>query len=195
MGALKPKRCHWAQVLCWATASWNSHAFLLPTIKHNRNAVMAITNEDLERVKNQLEIKIHSVSVDHVNMAQAIGSYAERFNGVEERFKGVDARLDTIDLRLDALSADFDRRFEAQAAEIDRRFKALDARFDAFDGRSDGRFDRMESNFHRLEQRMERRTDRLDDKLDARFNVQTVLMMLLGILVLFGDVIRPLIGL
>lgn len=39
------------------------------------------------------------------------------------------------------------------------------------------------------------RIDRLDSKLDARFNVQTVLMTVLGVLVLFGDPIRSALGL
>ena len=40
---------------------------------------MAITNDDLERVRHQLELKINSVSVEHVHLVQAIGSYGERF--------------------------------------------------------------------------------------------------------------------
>ena len=126
---------------------------------------MAVTNDDLERVRFQLEAKINSVNVDHVNMAQAIGSYGERFTAL-------DRQLDATDLRIDALSADMDRRFDTLSAEMDRRFS--DVRSDI--ARLDGRL------------------DRLDAKLDARFNVQTVLMTVLGVLVLFGDSIRTLIG-
>ena len=119
---------------------------------------MAITPAELDRVRLELETKITSVTVDHVSMAQAIGSYGERFtgiearfNGVEARFSGVEARIDAVDLRLDALTADISR--------------------------------------------LEGRIDRMDSKLDARFNAQTVLMTVLGVLVLFGDPIRSALGL
>ena len=39
---------------------------------------MAITNDDLERVRNQLEMKINSARVEHVHLVQAIGSYGEQ---------------------------------------------------------------------------------------------------------------------
>ena len=126
---------------------------------------MAITNDDLERVRYQLELKINSVSVEHVHLVQAIGSYGERFTAV-------DARFDAIDARLDAMSADMDRRFDAMTADIDRRF----------------------SDVRRDIERVDRRLDKLDSKMDNRFNVQTVLMTTLGVLVLFGEPIRQLLG-
>ncbi len=138
---------------------------------------MAITNEDLERVRQQLELKINSVNVEHMHLVQAVGSYGERFTAVDRRLEG-------IDFRLDALSADMDRRFDGLSADMDRRFE--DVRADI--ARLDGRIDRLES-------RMETRIDRLDTKLDARFNVQTVLMTVLGVLILFGDPVRELLGL
>ena len=88
---------------------------------------MAITNDDLERVRNQLEMKINSVSVEHVHLVQAIGSYSERFTAVDARFDAVDHRLDAVDHRLDALSADFERRFDVLSADVDRRFEAMTA--------------------------------------------------------------------
>ena len=115
---------------------------------------MAITNDDLERVRYQLELKINSVSVEHVHLVQAIGSYGERFTAV-------DARFDAVDLRLDAMSADMDRRFSDVRRDIER---------------------------------VDRRLDKLDSKMDNRFNVQTVLMTTLGVLVLFGEPIRQLLG-
>lgn len=133
---------------------------------------MAATNEDLERLQRRLESKINSVSVDHVNMAQAIGSYGERFTGIE-------ARIDAIDLRLDALSADMDRRFDNITADMDRRFNYVDQRF------SDVRADIA---------RLDGRIDRIDSKLDARFNIQTALTTALGVLILFGDPIREMLG-
>lgn len=129
---------------------------------------MAITQAELDRARLELETKITSVTVEHVSMAQAIGSYGERFNGLEARFTGVEARIDAVDFRLDALSADMDRRFDA----VDRRF------------------DDVRADIGRLDSRI----DRLDSKLDARFNVQTVLMTSLGVLVLFGDPIRGALG-
>jgi len=126
---------------------------------------MAVTNDDLERVRNHLETKINSVSVEHVHLVQAIGSYSERFTAVDRQF-------DAVDQCLDALSADVDRRFGGVTADMDRRFGGVTA------------------DIARLDDRI----DRLDTKLDARFNVQTVLMTVLGVLILFGDSIRPLLG-
>ena len=137
---------------------------------------MAITNDDLERVRYQLELKINSVSVEHVHLVQAIGSYGERFTAV-------DARFDAVDTRLDAMSADIDRRFDAMSADIDRRFDAMTADID-----------RRFSDVRRDIERVDRRLDKLDSKMDNRFNVQTVLMTTLGVLVLFGEPIRQLLG-
>lgn len=167
---------------------------------------MAVTNEDLERVRNELEAKINSVNVDHVNMAQAIGSYGERFTAV-------DRQLDATDFRIDALSADMDRRFDMLSADMDRRFSdvrsdvarldgridrlesKLDAGLDRLDSKFDAGLDRVDSKFEANIKRLDANIHRLDVKLDARFNVQTVLMTVLGVLVLFGDSIRSLIGL
>lgn len=145
---------------------------------------MAVTNEELARVRAELEMKINSVSVEHVHLVQALGSYTERFTAV-------DVQLEALSLRMDALSAERDRRF----GDVDRRFDALsadmDRRFDAVSADMDRRFADVRSDIARLDSRI----DRLDSKLDARFNVQTVLMTVLGILVLFGDPIRGALGL
>ncbi|MDW3180003.1 MAG: hypothetical protein R8J94_21695 [Acidimicrobiia bacterium] len=145
---------------------------------------MAITQAELDRVRLELETKITTVTVEHVSMAQAIGSYGERFNGIE-------ARIDAVDFRIDALSADIDRRFDALSSDLDRRFDGVDKRFDAIASDMDRRFTDVRSDISRLDARI----DRLDSKLDARFNVQTVLMTVLGVLVLFGDPIRSALGL
>lgn len=134
---------------------------------------MAITQAELDRVRLELETKITSVTVEHVSMAQAIGSYGERFTGVE-------ARMDAFEFRLDAL-----------AAEMDRRFGEVDRRFDSLNKEMDRRFTDVRGDIARLDTRM----DRLDSKLDARFNVQTVLMTVLGVLILFGDSLRSVLGL
>ena len=70
------------------------------------------------------------------------------------------------------MTADIDRRFEAMTADMNRRF------------------DDVRSDIARLDTRL----DRLDSKMDSRFNVQTVLMTTLGVLVLFGEPIRELLG-
>jgi len=134
---------------------------------------MAITQAELDRVRLELETKITSVTVEHVSMAQAIGSYGERFTGVE-------ARMDAFEFRLDAL-----------AAEMDRRFGEVDRRFDSLNKEMDRRYTDVRGDIARLDTRM----DRLDSKLDARFNVQTVLMTVLGVLILFGDSLRSVLGL
>ena len=53
------------------------------------------------------------------------------------------------------------------------------------------RFERIETRIGRLEVRL----DSLEAKLDSRFSWQTFVAVAVGIIVLFGDVIRPLIGL
>lgn len=124
---------------------------------------------ELELLRNELDHKINAVTVENVKMSQAIGSYGERFTAVDARFDAIEARMDATDLRLDFLSQDMDRRF----SEVDRRFEAVDRRLDSVD----------------------RRLEKIDDKLDSRFGWQTFLMFVLGALVLFGDTIRPLMGL
>ncbi len=156
---------------------------------------MAITQAELDRVRLELETKITTVTVEHVKMSQAIGSYGERFTGVE-------ARMDAFDFRLDALSADIDRRFDAvdrrfdlMAADIDRRF--TDVRSDL--ARINSRIDRLDAKLdaqgERLEAKLDAQGERFDSKLDARFNAQTVLVTVLGVLVLFGEPIRSALGL
>lgn len=156
---------------------------------------MAITQAELDRVRLHLETKITSVTVEHVSMAQAIGSYGERFTGVE-------ARIDAVNLRLDALSADIDRRFDAIAADMDRRFSTIAAdterAFSAVSADMDRRFDAVDRRFTDVQAdigRLDARIDRLDSKLDARFNIQTLLMTVLGMLVLFGESLRAILGL
>ncbi len=145
---------------------------------------MAITQAELDRVRLELETKITTVTVEHVSMAQAIGSYGERFTGVE-------ARMDAFEFRLDALAADMDRRFDSLAADMDRRFNAMTADMDRRFTDVDRRFTDVRADIARLDDRI----DRLDSKLDMRFNVQTVLMTVLGVLILFGDPIRGALGL
>ena len=162
---------------------------------------IAITQAELDRVRLELETKITTVTVEHVSMAQAIGSYGERFTGIEARFAGVEARIDAVDYRLDALSADIDRRFDAVdrrfdavAADMDRRFNASDRRFDSLSADMKAGIGRIDSRIDRLDTKLDAQIERLDSKLDARFNVQTVLMTVLGVLVLFGDPIRSALG-
>ncbi|RZV42605.1 MAG: hypothetical protein EX269_14640 [Acidimicrobiales bacterium] len=61
-----------------------------------------------------------------MSIAQAIGSYGERFTAM-------DSRLDAMDMRLDFLSQDIDRRFEA----VDRRFDDVYRGLDTSDTRLD----------------------------------------------------------
>ncbi|RZV42602.1 MAG: hypothetical protein EX269_14625 [Acidimicrobiales bacterium] len=137
---------------------------------------MAITQADLDLLRNELDTRITGVTVEHVSMAQAIGSYGERFTAMDARFDAIDARFEAIDMRLDFLSQDIDRRFEA----VDRRFEAVDRRFD---------------DVYRRLDTIDMRLDKLDAKIDNRFGWQTVFMAVLGVLVLFGDVIRAAAGL
>ena len=137
---------------------------------------MALTEKDLAQLRNELETRLATVTVDQMKAATAIGAYGERFTAVDAQFVAVHARLD-------GLSADVDRRFD----EIDRRFELMDRRFDEIDRR-----------FHRIDDRLDRfesRLESLESKLDSRFGWQTFMMAVLGFLILFGDTVRPLLGL
>ncbi len=137
---------------------------------------MAITPAELELVRNELDARITAVTVEHVSMAQAIGSYSERFTALDARFDAMDSRIDAVELRLDFVVQDMERRF----TEVDRRFDGVDRRLDALDRRME-----------RLEDRMVT----LDRKIDLRFGWQTFLMAGLAVLVLFDDAITTALGL
>ena len=130
---------------------------------------MSVTQHDLELIRTELEAKLATANLDHVRTANAIGAYGERFTAMDSRF-------DALELRFDLFSQDVDRRFE----QVDRRFDEMDRRFE-----------RIETRIGRLEVRL----DSLEAKLDSRFSWQTFVTVAVGIIVLFGDVIRPLIGL
>ncbi len=135
---------------------------------------MAVTNDDFDRLRHELDVKIATVTVDQMNAATAIAAYAERINGVELR---VDALANEMDRRFDSVHNEMNRRLDAQTAEMNRRFDAqtaeMNRRFDASDAR----------------------IDRLDRKLDTRFNWQTVIMVALGLIAIFNDVIQSGLGL
>ncbi|MBT8239973.1 MAG: hypothetical protein KJN63_01950 [Acidimicrobiia bacterium] len=137
---------------------------------------MAITQADLDQLRNEFDAKLATVTLEHVNTATAIGAYGERFNGV-------DAQLAAIDIRFDAV----DRRFD----EIDRRLDRMDDRFE----RMDYRFDRMDERFDRMDSRIDGRFVRLEQKIDNRFGWQTVMFTAIGLLTLFGDPVRAALGL
>lgn len=134
---------------------------------------MASTENELDRVRQELDARITAVTVEHVSMAQAIGSYAERFNGLE-------ARMDATDMRIDYLSQDMDRRFDG----VDRRFDEVNRRLEEVSSTMDRRFDSHD-----------RRFEKLNDKIDNRFGWQTVFMAALALIVLFDDAVRAAMGL
>jgi len=126
---------------------------------------VAITQSDLDQLRNEFDAKLARVTIESMNSATAIGAYGERFNAMEIRFDSVDRRFDDIDRRLDRMNDRF--------GQLDDRLGRMDDRF----VRVDGRFDRLEA------------------KLDNRFGWQTVMFTALGLLTLFGDAIRDAIGL
>ena len=144
---------------------------------------MASKQQDLDLIRNEFEAKLARVNLDHMQTANAIGSYGERFTGVE-------ARIDAVDYRLDALANEMDRRFE----HVSQRFDMVDRRFEQMDQR----FEQMDQRFERMDRRFDT-TDatikELRDKLDSRFGWQTFLTVALGALILFDDAIRTVIGL
>ena len=137
---------------------------------------MSINQQDLDLIRNEFEAKLARVNLDHMQTANAIGSYGERFTGVE-------ARIDAVDYRLDALAGDIDRRFD----QVDRRFEQVDRRFEEVDRR----FEQMDRRFDRTDAAIKE----LRDKLDSRFGWQTFMTFALGALILFGDTVRTVAGL
>lgn len=138
--------------------------------------------------RNQwLDRQIAAVFVENVKMSQAIGSHGERFTAMGRPFDALEARMDATDMRLDYLSQDMDRRFD----EVGRRLEQVDGRFDRFDRQMAALAKETDRRFEAADRRMER----IEDKLDSRFEWQTFLMFVLGTLILFGDTIRPLMGL
>ena len=130
-------------------------------------------------------MKIATVTVEQVNAASAISAYGERINGIELR---VDALANEMDRRFDSVANEMNRRFDAQTAEMNSRFEAqtneINRRFDAQTAEMNRRFDDTNA-----------RIDRLDRKLDVRFGWQTVLMVALGLIAIFNDVIQGALGL
>ena len=146
---------------------------------------MAITNDDFDRLRHELDVKIATVTVEQVNAATAIAAYAERINGVELR---VDSLANEMDRRFDSVHEEMNRRFESQSAEMNRRF--ISAVWD-----SNRRFDAQTAEMNRRFDAASARIDRLDRKLDTRFNWQTVTMVALGLIAIFNDVIQAGLGL
>ena len=151
---------------------------------------MSINQRDLDHIRNEFEAKLARVNLDHMQTANAIGSYGERFTGVE-------ARIDAVDFRLDALANDIDRRFEQVTQRfdmVDERFKMIDHQFEQVNQR----FEQVDKRFEQVDKRFEQvdaSIKELRDKLDVRFGWQTFLTVALGALILFDDAIRTFIGL
>ena len=151
---------------------------------------MSINQRDLDHIRNEFEAKLARVNLDHMQTANAIASYGERFTGVE-------ARIDAVDFRLDALANDIDRRFEQVTQRfdmVDERFKMIDHQFEQVNQR----FEQVDKRFEQVDKRFEQvdaSIKELRDKLDVRFGWQTFLTVALGALILFDDAIRTFIGL
>lgn len=90
---------------------------------------MAITKADLDLLRDEFDAKLARVTIEHMNTANAIGAYGERFNSMDAQFNAVDAQFQVVHDRFDA---------------IYRRIDGLDRRVDRFEDRVDSRFDRLE---------------------------------------------------
>ena len=153
----------------------------------NGDGLVAVTNDDFDRLRHELDVKLAAVTVDQMNAATAISAYGERISGIELR---VDALSNEMDRRFDAAMNEMNRRFDAQAAEMNRRFDAVDNRFDAQTTEVNRRFAAVDDRFARVEAKM----DQIEKKVDNRFGWQTVMMAALALIVLFDDVIRGALG-
>ena len=154
----------------------------------NGDGLVAVTNDDFDRLRHELDVKLAAVTVDQMNAATAISAYGERISGIELR---VDALSNEMDRRFDAAMNEMNRRFDAQAAEMNRRFDAVDNRFDAQTTEVNRRFAAVDDRFARVEAKM----DQIEKKVDNRFGWQTVMMAALALIVLFDDLIRGVLGL
>lgn len=137
---------------------------------------MSINQQDLDLIRNEFDAKLARVNLDHMQTANAIGSYGERFTGIE-------ARIDAVDYRLDALANEIDRRFE----QVDRRFEQVDQGF----RQVDQQFEKVDRRFDTTDAAIKE----LRDKLDSRFGWQIFMTVALGALILFGDAVRTVAGL
>lgn len=142
---------------------------------------MAITNDDFDRLRHELDVKIATVTVEQVNAATAIAAYAERINGIE--------------LRVDSLANEMDRRFDGVANDTERLHAEMNRRFDSVANEMNRRFDAQTAETNRRFDEATARIDRLDKKLDVRFGWQTVIMVALGLIAIFNDVIQGALGL
>jgi flagellar capping protein FliD len=97
---------------------------------------MAITQSDLDQLRNEFDAKLARVTVESMNSATAIGAYGERFNAVDARFNAVDAQFAAVDARFSSLEAQMDTRF----SDIDRRLDRIDGRSDRLEAKLDNRF-------------------------------------------------------
>ena len=137
---------------------------------------MALTEDDFAQFRSEFETRFTSASIDWMSAATAIGAYGERFTAMDARFTAIDERFTAIDERF---------------AAVDAQFVAVHARLDGLSADVERRFEHVERRLDRLDDRMEA----IERKLDSRFGWQTFMMAVLGFLILFGDTIRPLLGL
>ena len=164
----------------------------------NGDGLVAVTNDDFDRLRHELDVKLAAVTVDQMNAATAISAYGERISGIELRVDALsnemdrrfDAAMNEMNRRFDAQTAEMNCRFDAQAAEMNRRFDAVDNRFDAQTTEVNRRFAAVDDRFARVEAKM----DQIEKKVDNRFGWQTVMMAALALIVLFDDVIRGALG-
>lgn len=90
---------------------------------------MAITQSDLDQLRNEFEVKLARVTIESMNSATAIGAYGERFNAMDAQFVAVNARFTSLE-------AQIDNRFDG----VDRRFGDIDRRLDRLEDKLDSRF-------------------------------------------------------
>jgi len=152
---------------------------------------MAVTDEDLQKLRAEVSDKFNAVSVDVMGTLTALSDHVSRFNRLETRLDAIDRRVDEgfrrHDVRFDKLDDRFDRledRFDKRSMQVDQRFLEFDAKFEQrFDG-VDRRFEANRAELLALRNRMER-----------LFGWQAVLAGGLGALVVFAEPIRAALGL
>jgi DNA anti-recombination protein RmuC len=131
---------------------------------------MALTQEDLERIKQELGAYVKANLSDWL-AEQSLGKppvvyeieLRERMVRVEEELKHqrelMREGFAQMDKRFTALQTSMDQRFEAMQTTMDQRFEAMqttmDQRFEAMQTSMDQRFEQVDKRFEQVDKRFE----------------------------------------
>ena len=90
------------------------------------------SEDELERLRTELNERINSVSVDLMGAFGSLDNHGRRFDEIDRRFAEVDRRFRDMDRRFDLMDVRFD--------QMDTRFDRMDSRIESLDTKIDSRF-------------------------------------------------------